>query len=99
MLYLPGMKRHTRRILIIGTALILALFVAGFARYAVFQSTPSSGNTSAAFFLQVTATPEPQDQSEIGSTDPIVIMGGVIALIIFIPILVRYKYWARSSSQ
>lgn len=100
MLYLPGMKRHSRRILIIGMALMLALFVAGFARYAVFQSTSPSGNTSAAFFLQVTATPEPQqDQSEIGSTDPIVAMGGVIALIIFIPILARYKYWARPSSQ
>lgn len=99
MIYLPGMKQHTRRILIIGIALILALFVAGFARYAVLQSTSSGGNTSAAFFLQITATPEPEDQSEIGSTDGIVAMGGVIALIIFIPILVRYKYWARPSSQ
>jgi hypothetical protein len=99
MIYLPGMKNHTRRFLIIGTALLLAVFIAGFARSAVLQSTSSGGNTSAAFFLQATSTPEPQDQSEIGSTDGIVAMGGVIALIIIIPILVRYKYWARPSSQ
>ena len=99
MLYLPGMKNHTRRFLIIGMALILALVFAGIARLEVLESIPSDGNTTAAFFLQATTTPPPEDPSEIGSTDGIVVLGGMITLIIFVPILVRYKYWARASSQ
>ncbi|MFN8462424.1 MAG: hypothetical protein U0X93_11735 [Anaerolineales bacterium] len=43
--------------------------------------------------VQTTSTPQLEDQSEIGSTDGIVVMGGVIALIIFIPIAARYKNW------
>jgi hypothetical protein len=48
---------------------------------------------AAAFFLQPTTTPPPQDLSEIGSTDGIIVMGLVIALIIIIPILVQRKSW------
>jgi hypothetical protein len=43
--------------------------------------------------MQPTSTPKPKDISEIGSTDGIVIMGILIALIIIIPILLRRKSW------
>ena len=34
-----------------------------------------------------------EDRSEIGSTDEIVIMGGVISFIIVVPILMTRKSW------
>jgi hypothetical protein len=52
--------------------------------------------SSAAFLLQATPTDEQVDTSEIGSTDGIVIMGGVIALIIIAPIFLRRKAWQQS---
>jgi len=52
--------------------------------------------SSAAFFLQATPTAQQEEISEIGSTDGIVIMGGVIALIIIAPIFLRWKVWKQS---
>jgi hypothetical protein len=49
--------------------------------------------SGAAFFLQSTSTPQPKDMSEIGSTDGIVLMGVLIALIVIIPILWQRKAW------
>jgi hypothetical protein len=49
--------------------------------------------SGAAALFQTTPTPQVQDQSEVGSTDQIVIMGGVIALIIFAPIFISRKAW------
>ncbi len=83
----------------IGIAFLLALLITAFAQTADIQSSQKSNIAGAALVLQTTPTPQPEDLSEIGSTDEIVAMGGVIALIIFIPILARYKYWARPSSQ
>jgi hypothetical protein len=83
--------------LILGIALLLAITIAGLTQWAAVQSARVGNNTGAAFLLQTTSTPQPADQSEIGSTDGIVLMGGVIALIIFLPILLRYKHWARLS--
>ena len=51
---------------------------------------------AAAFFIQSTATPQPKDMSEIGSTDGIVIMGILIALIIIVPILWQRKSWMET---
>ncbi len=51
--------------------------------------------SSAAMFLQITPTPQQNDVSEIGSTDGIVILGGVIAFIIVLPILLRRKSWTQ----
>jgi hypothetical protein len=51
---------------------------------------------AAFFMMQPTSTPEPKDLSEIGSTDGIVIMGVLIALIIIVPILLRRKAWLES---
>lgn len=97
MIYLPNMKASFRRFSIIVVALLLAILIAGFAQTSAIQSSQQNNMAGAALMLQTTQTPEPEDQSEIGSTDGIVAMGGVIALIIFIPILARSKYWAHSS--
>lgn len=83
----------------IGIALLLALLITAFAQTSAIQSSQKNNIAGAALIAQTTPTPQPEDKSEIGSTDGIVIMGGVIALIIFIPIAARYKDWARSSRQ
>jgi hypothetical protein len=80
---------------ILGIILVLALLST-----ALTNSAPPAvqGNLSrAAFFSQVTATPQPKDVSEAGSTDRIVVMGGIIAMIVIIPILLRRKYWMQST--
>lgn len=51
---------------------------------------------AALFSIQPTSTPQPADLSEVGSTDGIVIMGILIALIILVPILLRRKSWLES---
>jgi hypothetical protein len=79
-----------RPILTIGLGFFLALLSA-----ALTYSTPPAleGTFGAAFLLQPTSTPPPKDLSEIGSTDGIVVMGFVIALIVVVPILWRRKAW------
>lgn len=90
------MKKHSRRLLIVIVGLILAMCSAAFTYSIAIQSAKLSGNTSAALFFQSTATPQPEDQSEVGSTDGIVVLGGVIALIVIIPIFLRRNDWMRS---
>jgi hypothetical protein len=85
------MRKFLRPAITVGLGLILALFSAALT-YSVPPST-TSNTGSAALFLQVTATPEAEDLSVIGSTDGIIVMGFVIALIIIIPILLRRKFW------
>ena len=41
--------------------------------------------SSSAFFQEPTSTPHAQDRSEIGSTDGIIILGGVLVLIVIVP--------------
>lgn len=81
-----------RPLLTIGLASLLALFGA-----ALTYSTPPAlegANGVGVFFnLQPTSTPKPQDLSEIGSTDAIVFMGFLIALIVIVPIVARRKFW------
>lgn len=75
----------------IGLSLTLALLSA-----ALTYSSPSDAQTSfsaASYFVQPPPAPLQQDQSEIGSTDNIVIMGGVICFIIIVPILMARKSW------
>lgn len=85
------MRRLVRPIVTIGLGLVLALFSAAL----TYVAPPATqGNLSAAaFFFQPTKTPQPEGLSEIGSTDGIVVMGVVIALIIIVPILLRRKTW------
>ena len=84
-----------RPIITLGLGSLLALFSA-----ALTYSTPPAmeGNFGAAtfFVMQSTSTPTPEDLSEIGSTDGIVIMGFLIAFLIIIPIILRRKSWMES---
>lgn len=85
------MRKFVRPIITVGLGLVLALFSA-----ALTYTAPSQvqGDLAAAeFFIQPTTTPEPEDLSEIGSTDGIIVMGLLIALIIVVPILARRKSW------
>ena len=89
------MKRLTRPVIIITISLLIALLSA-----AVTYTAKISGagySTTTAFLLQVTPTPTAEeDHSVVGSTDGIVIVGGIITLIILIPILARRKSWMPS---
>jgi hypothetical protein len=85
------MKRLTRPLITLGLSLVLALFSA-----ALTYSTTSQAQVNLSvgtFFLQATPTPQEEDLSEIGSTDEIVAMTGVIVMIVVIPILLRRKSW------
>jgi hypothetical protein len=87
------MSKLMRPIITIGLGLVLALSSA-----ALSSSKPPALQENlgaAAFFFQTTPTPQPQDRSKIGSTDGIVAMGILIALIIIIPILLRRKSWMQ----
>lgn len=81
-----------RPIITITIGFVLALFSAGLT-YSAPTIDGNFGDGAAAFFLQSTSTPQPKDMSEIGSTDGIVIMGILIALIILVPILLQRKSW------
>ena len=86
-----GRTALLRPIITIGLGLVLALCSAAL-NYSAPTSTPASIG-SAGLFLQPTATPQPEDLSVIGSTDGIIAMGFVIALIIIVPILLQRKSW------
>jgi len=88
------MRKIMRPALVIGTGLILALISAALSH--TMQPVESGNLSAAAFFLQATTTPQPEGVSEIGSTDGIVVMGGVIVLIVIIPIILRRKHWMQS---
>lgn len=95
------MKKYSRRIVILIAGFIVALTVAALTHSIAVQSSQPAIDNSAAFFLQTTATPQPDDEkdrSEIGSTDGIVVMGILIVLIVSIPIATRRKYWTRHST-
>lgn len=86
------MKKFVRPIITIGIGFLLALLSA-----ALTYSTPPAmegalGSTPF-FGMQPTSTPQPNDLSEIGSTDGILIMGILITLIIIVPILLQRKSW------
>ena len=85
------MKRFIPPLITIGLSLLLALLSA-----ALTYSAPSNAQMSLAtnaFFTVVTPTPQPQGKSIVGSTDQIVIMGGVISAIIVVPILMSKRSW------
>ena len=72
-------------------SLVLALFTAALTYSA--HSEARTNLTGGDFFMQGTPTPQPEDQSVIGSTDQIVFMGAVISAIIVVPILASSKSW------
>ena len=80
---------QTFGIAIVFIALMFAVVIANFK-----QPAFAAQNTSAAAIaLQVTPTPTPlpQDVSVIGSTDGIMLMGAVIAVIVIIPVIFRLR--------
>jgi|WetSurMetagenome_2_1015567.scaffolds.fasta_scaffold927055_2 hypothetical protein len=89
------MKRFIRPAIVVLISLALALTSAAATRLFLL---PGTGNnlSAAAFFLQTTPTPEQVDRSEIGSTDGIVVMGFLLAVIVLVPILLRRKAWSQS---
>jgi hypothetical protein len=94
------MKKLMRPIVTIGLGIVLTLFSAAL-NYSYSASPAIQGTVSAtAVFLQstptTTTTPQPEDLSEIGSTDGIITMGIIISLIIIIPILLRRKSWMET---
>jgi hypothetical protein len=93
------MNKITRFFVIIVLAACLALLLTAFTQFLASRASFTEGDFSASLNLQATATPVDEDQSEIGSTDGIVVLGGVITLIIIIPILARRKYWLHVPSQ
>jgi hypothetical protein len=85
------MKKLVRPALMIGLSLFLALMSAALTCSA--QASPLRNLSGAAALFQTTPTPQVVDKSEVGSTDQIVIMGGVIVLIIIAPIFISRKAW------
>jgi len=89
------MRRFVRPIIALGLGITLALFSAVLT-YAVPPAVAGNLGATALFVLQPTSTPTPQDLSEIGSTDGIVTMGILIALIVIVPILLRRRSWMET---
>ena len=91
------MNKLIRPAIILASAIFLTLACAV---VAFSTKAPVLNNTTAAaFVLQVQETPTPQveeDNSEVGSTDEIVIMGGVIAAIVLLPLLLRREVWMKN---
>ena len=88
------MRKRVRSTIAITLSLVLAAISAALTYSA---PLPIHGNfSSGESFYQITPTPQSEDASEIGSTNEIVVMGGVIVLIIVIPILLRRKSWQQS---
>jgi hypothetical protein len=85
------MKKFLRRALMVAICLSLALLSAALTHSSdvPLQAAP----TATALLLQSTTTPQAQDMSEIGSTDGIVAMVGIIVLILIVPIFLRRKHW------
>jgi len=90
------MRKFIRPFIILVISLLIVLACTGLTRSA--RSLSLINTTGAAFLLQTTPTPQlEEDKSEVGSTDGIVIMGGIITLIVIIPILARRKAWMRDT--
>ncbi|MBK9927600.1 MAG: hypothetical protein IPP66_20210 [Anaerolineales bacterium] len=87
------MKRFIRPAIILGVSLLIALSSAMITYTAKISGQGYS--TTASILLQTTPTPVEEDRSEVGDTDLIVILGGVITAIILIPVLIQRKSWMR----
>jgi hypothetical protein len=85
------MKKLVRPAVVLGICLSLALLSTALTHS--FQPAIQASLTATASPLQLTITPQPQDRSEIGSTDGIVAMVGIIVLIIIVPIILRRNDW------
>lgn len=93
MIYYCFMKRIIRAAIVVTLSLALALTSAALTNIIL----PDAGShiSAAAFFLQITPTPTQVDQSQVGSTDGIVVMGFLLVAIVLLPILIRRKAWSQ----
>jgi len=88
------MNKLVRPAIIFALTIFLALSCAIIA----FSTKPPTltNETGATLFMQATPTPPiEEDNSEVGSTDEIVVMGGVIAVIVLLPLILQRKAWAQ----
>jgi len=95
-IYLPKiMKIPVRLSLIIGIGLLLFFSAAlsSLTRHAAPMNV-----RSAALYQSPTSTPQVEDVSEIGSTDEIMVLGGIIVLIVIVPIFLYRKSWMNTLS-
>ncbi len=88
------MKRLPRFVVILAISLGIALFSAA-VTYTVNLSNEKHSTAASLIFQTTPSPPVEEDRSEVGSTDGIVAMGGVIALIVLIPILIQRKSWTQ----
>lgn len=91
------MKKFMRFTIMLGISLMIAFFSAAL----TFVTPPAAMQLdfpAAVFFQQPTSTPQVKGVSEIGSTDGIIILGGVIVLIVLVPIFLYRKSWMHTSS-
>jgi hypothetical protein len=77
------------------TTILLSIVLAVFSAALTYSSSSQAQRVlpESPYFLQATPTPPQEDRSEVGSTDEIIIMSGVIAFIVITPILLRRKAW------
>ena len=79
---------------------VLSIFLALSCTMIAFSTRPPipKDSTGATLMMQITPTPNlEEDNSEVGSTDGIVIMGGVIAVIVLLPLLLQRKAWMKEN--
>ena len=90
------MKKPVRLSIIIGIGLLL-FFSAALSSLA---SSPhvTMNFRAAALYQSPTSTPQVEDVSEIGSTDEIMVLGGIIVLIVIVPIFLYRKSWMHTLS-
>lgn len=95
MIYYRRMTRiPLRPLMTLTISLLIALSCA--AATNTVRTFGSNNSTTASLSLQTTPTPPvEEDRTEVGSTDGIVVMGGVIVLIVLVPILLQYKTWTQ----
>jgi len=91
-------KRFIRPASIVVTGFVVALLIAAVTFTG--QAKGKENTITAAMVLQSTPVPQNnEDRSEVGSTDNILVMSGVITVIILIPVLFSYKSWKREPNN
>ena len=79
-------------IVVLATLFLLVTSISSFA------NTDAPGPLAPSHLQQTTPTPTDSDASVAGSTDGIVWMGIVIALIVLVPMLVTRLTWSRQTN-
>jgi len=89
------MKKFTRILRAAAWIVIWGMLILVVAAAHRFTSVSSELNEPG-YAVQITVTPQPQDNSAIGSTDGIVVLGLLIGIIVITPILLQRKSWSKS---